>query len=293
MKLIINGQEIPQAFFEQRLQEIYPEVQQRLGDKPPAIIELSAHDEARERVIEEALIEQEIDRVNPPADEALVQQELKKMLKKQETKRQLKQAGRNREIVINNMRKQLYRRLQAYEIMEAAMHQDPASDEDVEEFYNKNLNHFKTLEQIHASHILIRDKSDIGREKLDAVIEALDSGRDFEELAREFSEDTSSEQGGDLGWLPRGQTVAKFEKVAFSLELDEISDPFETQFGWHIVRLHERQDARTQSLEEVSEQIAMMLLRERRTESYRLFLQDLKEKANIEEVKPWSYFSEI
>ena len=286
MKLIINGQEIPQAFFEQRLQEIYPEVQQRLGDKPPAIIELSARDEARERVIEEALIEQEIDRVNPPADEALVQQELKKMLKKQETKRQLKQAGRNREIVINNMRKQLYRRLQAYEIMEAAMHQDPASDEDVEEFYNKNLNHFKTREQIHASHILIRDKSDIGREKLDAVIEALDSGRDFEELAREFSEDTSSEQGGDLGWLPRGQTVAKFEKVAFSLELDQISDPFETQFGWHIVRLHERQDARTQSLEEVSEQIAMMLLRERRNESYRLFLQDLKEKATIEEVKP-------
>ena len=286
MKLIINGQEIPQAFFEQRLQEIYPEVQQRLGDKSPAIIELSARDEARERVIEEALIEQEIDRVNPPADEALVQQELKKMLKKQETKRQLKQAGRNREIVINNMRKQLYRRLQAYEIMEAAMHQDPASDEDVEEFYNKNLNHFKTLEQIHASHILIRDKSDIGREKLDAVIQALDSGRDFEELAREFSEDTSSEQGGDLGWLPRGQTVAKFEKVAFSLELDEISDPFETQFGWHIVRLHERQDARTQSLEEVSEQIAMMLLRERRNESYRLFLQDLKEKATIEEVKP-------
>ena len=286
MKLIINGQEIPQAFFEQRLQEIYPEVQQRLGDKPPAIIELSARDEARERVIEEALIEQEIDRVNPPADEALVQQELKKMLKKQETKRQLKQAGRNREIVINNMRKQLYRRLQAYEIMEAAMHQDPASDEDVEEFYNKNLNHFKTLEQIHASHILIRDKSDIGREKLDLVIEALDSGRDFEELAREFSEDTSSEQGGDLGWLPRGQTVAKFEKVAFSLELDEISDPFETQFGWHIVRLHERQDARTQSLEEVNEQIAMMLLRERRNESYRLFLQDLKEKATIEEVKP-------
>ena len=286
MKLIINGQEIPQAFFEQRLQEIYPEVQQRLGDKPPAIIELSARDEARERVIEEALIEQEIDRVNPPADEALVQQELKKILKKQETKRQLKQAGRNREIVINNMRKQLYRRLQAYEIMEAAMHQDPASDEDVEEFYNKNLNHFKTLEQIHASHILIRDKSDIGREKLDAVIEALDSGCDFEELAREFSEDTSSEQGGDLGWLPRGQTVAKFEKVAFSLELDEVSDPFETQFGWHIVRLHERQDARTQSLEEVSEQIAMMLLRERRNESYRLFLQDLKEKATIEEVKP-------
>ena len=286
MKLTINGQEIPQAFFEQRLQEIYPEVQQRLGDKPPAIIELSARDEARERVIEEALIEQEIDRVNPPADEALVQQELKKMLKKQETKRQLKQAGRNREIVINNMRKQLYRRLQAYEIMEAAMHQDPASDEDVEEFYNKNLNHFKTREQIHASHILIRDKSDIGREKLDLVIEALDSGRDFEELAREFSEDTSSEQGGDLGWLPRGQTVAKFEKVAFSLELDEISDPFETQFGWHIVRLHERQDARTQSLEEVSEQIAMMLLRERRNESYRLFLQDLKEKATIEEVKP-------
>ena len=97
MILNINGQEIPEQFFQQRLQEIYPEVKKRLAGKPPAIIDLTAQDETRDRVIEEVLIDQEIDRVNPPADEALVQQELKKMLKKQDTKRQLKTAGKDRD----------------------------------------------------------------------------------------------------------------------------------------------------------------------------------------------------
>ncbi len=286
MTLVINGQEVPEAFFEQRLQEVYPEVQQRLEGKPPAIIELTAQDEARARVIEEVLIEQEVDRVNPETDEALVQQELQKMLKKQETKRQLKQAGQNRDRVIENMRKQLYRRLQAYEIMEAAMRQDPPSDEDVAAFYQKNENYFKVPEQVRASHVLVRQSGEAGRARIDEICAELDGGRKFAEVAREFSEDTSAEQGGDLGWLPRGQAVAPFEKVAFGLEPGQVSEPFDTQFGWHIVQLHERQDARVQPLEEVGEQISMMLLRERRDEAYRLFMEDLKEKATIEEVKP-------
>ena len=286
MILKINGQEVPEAFFEQRLQEVYPEVQKRLAGKPQAIIELTAQDEARARVIEEVLIEQEVDRVNPQADEALVQQELKKMLKKQETKRQLKAAGANRDLVIMNMRRQLYRRLQAYEIMEAAMQQDPPHDEEIEEFYRKNEAYFKMPEQVRAAHILVREPGEAGRARIDEVSKALAGGLDFADVAKEFSEDTTAEAGGELGWLPRGQAVAPFEKVVFSLDPDQVSEPFETQFGWHITRLHERQAASAQPLEAVREQIATMLIRDRRNEAYRLFLVDLKEKSTIEEVRP-------
>ena len=285
MILKINGQEIPEQFFQQCLQKIYPEVQKRLAGKPPPIIDLTARDEARDRVIEEVLIEQEIDRVNPPTDEALVQQELKKMLKKQETKRQLKAAGKDRERVINNMRKQLHRRLQAYEIMEKTMRQDAPSDEDAEEFYKKNEVHFKVSEQVNASHILARGIGDASKEKIGQMVEKLASGKDFSEVAREFSDDASAKEGGDLGWVPRGQTVAPFEKAVFALEPGDVSEPFETQFGWHIVKLHQKQEARTQPFEEVREQIVMMLLQERRNEAYRLFLMDLRERAIIEEVK--------
>ncbi|MBT5379567.1 MAG: hypothetical protein HN675_10515 [Opitutae bacterium] len=285
MILKINGQEIPEQFFQQRLQEIFPEVQKRLAGKPPAIINLTAQDETRDRIIEEVLIDQEIDRVNPPADEALVQQELKKMLKKQETKRQLKAAGKDRDRLIETMRKQLFRRLQAYEIMEAAMRQDAPSDEDAEAFHTKNAGFFKVAEQVRASHILARGVGDSSKEKIGKAKAALESGKDFETVAREFSEDTSANDGGTLGWVPRGQTVAPFEKVLFALDVDGVSEPFETQFGWHIARLHEKQESRTRPFEEVREQIVMMLLRERRNEAYRLFLEDLKERATIEVVQ--------
>ena len=224
MILKINGQEIPEQFFQQRLQEIFPEVQKRLAGKPPAIINLTAQDETRDRIIEEVLIDQEIDRVNPPADEALVQQELKKMLKKQETKRQLKAAGKDRDRLIDTMRKQLLRRLQTYEIMEAAMRQDAPSDEDAEAFHSKNAGFFKVAEQVRASHILARGVGDSSKEKIGKAKAALESGKDFETVAREFSEDTSANDGGTLGWVPRGQTVAPFEKVLFGLGIRYVGE---------------------------------------------------------------------
>ena len=271
--------------YQQRLQEIYPQVQQRLQGKPMEIIRLTAEDEARARVVEEMLIEQEIDRVNPTADEELVQQELKKLLKKQETKQQLKQAGNDRERVIARMREQLYRRLQAYEIMEGAMSQDLPTEEDAKEFYSRNEQQFKLPEQVHASHILVKGEGEDSKARIEQAARELKDGRDFAEAAKEYSGDASAAKGGDLGWVPRGQVVPDFEKEVFALAAGGVSAPFQTQFGWHIVKLHEHQEPRQQPIEEVREQIAMMLIKQHRHESYAKFLDELKSRATIEEVK--------
>lgn len=104
-------------------------------------------------------------------------------------------------------------------------------------------------EQIHARHILVSVASDASEEdsaaalsKAISLTQRLRAGEDFAALAAQYSDDTGSgQQGGDLGFFPRGQMVSEFEDVAFSLPIGEISDPVKSQFGYHIIEVLEQQ----------------------------------------------------
>lgn len=133
------------------------------------------------------------------------------------------------------------------------------SPQDVQRYYEDNAQQFSTPEQVRASHILLKTdgKSEDEVKKLAADIAAkAKGGADFAALAKQYSEDESnSAKGGDLDFFGRGQMVQEFDTVVFSMEPGQISDPFKTSFGYHVVKLTDKRAATSKPLAEVQAQI--------------------------------------
>jgi peptidyl-prolyl cis-trans isomerase D len=141
------------------------------------------------------------------------------------------------------------------------------SDREIERYYQQNSTRYQTEDQVAASHILFKtgpDKDEEAvRKKAEAVLAQAKAGADFAELAREHSEDTSAENGGDLGLFGRGQMVPEFETAAFALQEGEVSDLVRSTYGFHIIKLTGRQPAFTRSLDSVKEEIRSTLTQDK------------------------------
>ena len=139
-------------------------------------------------------------------------------------------------------------------------------DDAIQQYYDINISQYSAPGQVRASHILLRiegkEEADVEARAAELVAEAR-NGADFSELARQHSEDeATSENGGDLGLFGRGRMVPEFEAVAFDLDVDAISDPVKSPFGFHVIKVTEKQEETTQPLEAVRESIADTLKQE-------------------------------
>lgn len=142
----------------------------------------------------------------------------------------------------------------------------PTADE-VEGYYSANLNRYQTPGQVRASHILLRigdqDEAEVLARATELAMQAR-GGTDFAELARVHSEDeTNAEEGGDLGLFGRGRMVPEFEAAAFALAPDEISEPIKSTFGYHVIKVTEKQEETIQTLDDVRTSVENILKQER------------------------------
>jgi peptidyl-prolyl cis-trans isomerase C len=147
------------------------------------------------------------------------------------------------------------------------------SDEDIQAFYDENQADFQQPEQACTRHILLESEEDALE-----VISELEGGAEFAAVAEERSTGPSAPQGGDLGCLTPGQTVPAFNDAAFAAEVDEVVGPVETQFGFHVLTVYERNDASVRPLEEVEPNIRQQLSGERVDEE----IQALRDDAGVE-----------
>jgi peptidyl-prolyl cis-trans isomerase C len=152
------------------------------------------------------------------------------------------------------------------------------SDAEAKKFYENQVGSLKSDQEVRARHILV-DSKDKARE----VYEKLAHGSDFVRLAKEYSKDPGSkDQGGDLGFFGRGQMVPQFEEVAFRLKKGEVSEPFESQFGWHIVRLDDRRLRSAPAFEAVKDRVVASMIHKKAQQ----VAADLRGKAQIEYIDP-------
>jgi peptidyl-prolyl cis-trans isomerase D len=141
------------------------------------------------------------------------------------------------------------------------------SDDDLKVQYQQNIQQYQVPNRVHVEHILLMTvgKTDAEveeiRKKAEDILKLAKKGGNFEDLAKKNSEDRSTkDKGGDLGWIIQGQTVAEFEKAAFSLPKGSISDLVKTQYGFHIIKVLDKETAHTKAFEEVKDSIRAPLM---------------------------------
>jgi peptidyl-prolyl cis-trans isomerase D len=142
------------------------------------------------------------------------------------------------------------------------------TSDDLRTYYDQHRDQYRMPEQVKVSHILIKtplpgpdgkvDEKGVAeaRHRAEDLLQQLKSGAKLEDLAKKYSEDTgSAKQGGSLGWIGKGQTVPEFEKTAFSLSKGQMSDLVKSSYGFHIIRVDDKQEAHVRTLDEVKPEI--------------------------------------
>lgn len=247
--------------------------------------------EAMDLVIEQVLVKQAAEREGIEADPGDVDRSVEELRSAfiTELSYTLKLQGEGyteesyREHVANMMASKIYLdRIRA----DAA----DVSDTELERYYRDNEYRLTFPEQVRVRHILLTwkpmgtpdDRAAI-RKQMEPILERAREGEDFAALAREFSDDYATKNfGGDTGLFHRGQMAPQFEEVAFALEPGEISDPVETVFGVHILRLEERREERLVPLDEVREQLRDHVREEKMEAAVRARIDELRAAADVE-----------
>ncbi len=150
------------------------------------------------------------------------------------------------------------------------------SQDAAKKIYDEKIATMKPQQEIHARHILVATEDEAKKVK-----QRLENGEDFATVAKEVSKDAGAE-GGDLGFFTRGQMLKPFEDAAFALEVGQISDPVQTQFGWHIIKVEEKRDQPLPTFDQVKDAITAQLVQQKAQE----VVTGLRDAAKIEVVDP-------
>lgn len=191
----------------------------------------------------------------------------------------------------NDLRRDTRKTMAVNRLLEGGIWKDvTVTPQQLKSFYDSNKESFQHPAQIRVSHILIRVPQNAStadrvaaKKRADALLDQLNAGSDFAALARKESQDASSAaQGGDLGFVAKGEMDSAFEKYAFALKPGQLSDVVSTPYGFDIIKVTDRRDAGYTPLPEVEEQIRAVLEKSERQKRQADLVAELRKKAKVE-----------
>jgi peptidyl-prolyl cis-trans isomerase C len=182
-----------------------------------------------------------------------------------------------RQMSVNDMLNQTLFKQESYVSLDV-------TEDEIVKFYDENNESFFISDQVEASHILITTPGRSQEEVdllLQKVYDDITEEKDFSEIAKERSEGPSASKGGYLGLFTKGQFVPEFEEAAFNLEVNEISNPVKTQFGYHVIKVTKIVPSGQRTLEEVHDEISLLLLNQKKEKALDEFIQNLRDSADV------------
>jgi foldase protein PrsA len=194
---------------------------------------------------------------------------------KQRYEKQLKDNGVTEEQVRSDIKAQIIQE----ELFKEVTKEVKVSDAEARKYYRENTEQYQTPAQRDVRHILVKKNQ---KTLADSLVAQLRDGASFAQLARRHSQDPGSKKAGGKLEISKGQTVAPFDKVAFSLPRNRISDPVKTQFGWHVIEaLSAVKPAKTTPYKQVKEAIRQQLLQTKKNEKSSNYVEELKKGDDV------------
>jgi peptidyl-prolyl cis-trans isomerase C len=219
---------------------------------------------AIDTIISSAVIKNQAKLLNIVADQARIDKEMKALSAKFPSPEEFQKALAAQKTNETELRKNVEDSIKMQQVVDDAVKDvPPASDEDIQKYYEGNPKSFVSPEQAHVAHILLlvektatpEQKEEI-RKKIEGIRADVEAGKTtFEDAAKNSSQDKgTASKGGDLGFFPRGRMVKPFEDAAFGGEPGSLTQVIESQYGFHIIKIIEKKPAGTFSLEEAKPQ---------------------------------------
>ena len=276
MTLYVNGEKIDAKDIQAEVEKLRPDYERVFADKPEAERQKQLYEWSRENLIEAVLLRQAASKdqkdIPPEAVDKAYEQLAKQNGSKSDDEEQVK-----KEIVERMSLEKLISRITGSVKV--------PSQKDIRKYYEKHTARFTIGEMVRASHIVKYHKPSVNpddtKNQMQQILKELRDGTDFDQLAGKHSD--CPDNGGDLGYFSRGKMVAEFEDVVFAMELGQISDVFETEFGCHIARVTDKKPAMPCSLEDVRQVIVRELREQARQKAIEKFIDAQKTKAMIED----------
>jgi peptidyl-prolyl cis-trans isomerase C len=280
----------------------------QLAGRIPPNMQDQYRQQMRKRIVEQLVIEEILAQKEKEKKITVAPAELQEQINKQlaqqnltidEFKSLLKAYGTTySEYEENMLKKAMFEKLMEGEFASKII---KPTDEQIKTYYTENAPMFSEPEKIHTRHILImpaKDSNDPNqikskakaKAKAEDILVKLKAGADFNDLAKQDSNCPSAKEGGDLGSQPKGTFVPEFEKAAYALKPGQMSDVVETQFGYHIIKLVDHNDASTTSLEQAKDRIVQTLTDKQKGDIVMNYIQQIKKEAKITFVNPADNF---
>jgi peptidyl-prolyl cis-trans isomerase C len=286
---VVNGVEISSKEYETEVNLQLQQATQQGRQIPDAMLPKIKAD-ILNNLIDRELLYQKSQKENIAANAEKVSKEIKTIKDKFPSQEEFEKVIAEMGISEAEIKSQIERNLAIRQLIDTqVIDKITVSEADTRAYYDNNPNLFRKPEQIKASHILIKVESDAtdlqkaqARIEIAKIQQKLKDGQDFAALAREHSQGPSAKNGGDLGYFGRGQMVKPFADAAFALKPGQVSEIVETQFGYHLIKVVDKQPESTMAYAEVKDRLTQHLKTQRIDREAKKYIDTLKKDAKIE-----------